>query len=205
MFQALLPIRGKILNVQKASLNQMLSNKECAAIIQVVGAGSGASFDIKQARYHKIIMMTDADVDGAHIRILLLTLFYRYMRPLIEAGRVYAAVPPLHRIALAGKHKGEYIYTYSDDELAQRLSDLRKQRIDFREDVQRYKGLGEMDADQLADTTMDPRTRMLRRIRMEDAENASGVFSLLMGDEVPPRKQFIVDNADDFDRTKIDT
>ncbi|MFT8857409.1 DNA gyrase/topoisomerase IV subunit B [Bifidobacterium aquikefiri] len=205
MFQALLPIRGKILNVQKASLNQMLSNKECAAIIQVVGAGSGASFDIEQARYNKIIMMTDADVDGAHIRILLLTLFYRYMRPLIEAGRVYAAVPPLHRIALAGKHKGEYIYTYSDDELAQRLSDLRKQRIDFREDVQRYKGLGEMDADQLADTTMDPRTRMLRRIRMEDAENASGVFSLLMGDEVPPRKQFIVDNADDFDRTKIDT
>ncbi|MFT8536689.1 DNA gyrase/topoisomerase IV subunit B [Bifidobacterium aquikefiri] len=205
MFQALLPIRGKILNVQKASLNQMLSNKECAAIIQVVGAGSGASFDIEQARYNKIIMMTDADVDGAHIRILLLTLFYRYMRPLIEAGRVYAAVPPLHRIALAGKHKGEYIYTYSDDELAQRLSDLKKQRIDFREDVQRYKGLGEMDADQLADTTMDPRTRMLRRIRMEDAENASGVFSLLMGDEVPPRKQFIVDNADDFDRTKIDT
>ncbi|MFT8703932.1 type IIA DNA topoisomerase subunit B [Bifidobacterium aquikefiricola] len=205
MFQALLPIRGKILNVQKASLNQMLSNKECAAIIQVVGAGSGASFDIEQARYHKIIMMTDADVDGAHIRILLLTLFYRYMRPLIEAGRVYAAVPPLHRIALAGKHKGEYIYTYSDDELAQRMSELRKQRIDFREDVQRYKGLGEMDADQLADTTMDPRTRMLRRIRMEDAENASGVFSLLMGDEVPPRKQFIVDNADDFDRTKIDT
>lgn len=205
MFQALLPIRGKILNVQKASLNQMLSNKECAANIQVVGAGSGASFDIEQARYNKIIMMTDADVDGAHIRILLLTLFYRYMRPLIEAGRVYAAVPPLHRIALAGKHKGEYIYTYSDDELAQRLSDLKKQRIDFREDVQRYKGLGEMDADQLADTTMDPRTRMLRRIRMEDAENASGVFSLLMGDEVPPRKQFIVDNADDFDRTKIDT
>ncbi|MFT8593260.1 MAG: DNA gyrase subunit B [Bifidobacterium sp.] len=205
MFQALLPIRGKILNVQKASLNQMLSNKECAAIIQVVGAGSGASFDIEQARYSKIIMMTDADVDGAHIRILLLTLFYRYMRPLIEAGRVYAAVPPLHRIALAGKHKGEYIYTYSDDELAKRLSDLKRQRIDFREDVQRYKGLGEMDADQLADTTMDPRTRMLRRIRMEDAENASDIFSLLMGDEVPPRKQFIVENADDFDRSKIDT
>lgn len=205
MFQALLPIRGKILNVQKASITQMLSNKECAAIIQVVGAGSGASFDIEQARYNKIIMMTDADVDGAHIRILLLTLFYRYMRPLIQAGRVYAAVPPLHRIALAGKRKGEYIYTYSDDELAQRMADLKRQHIDFREDVQRYKGLGEMDADQLADTTMDPRTRMLRRIRMEDAEHASGIFSLLMGDEVPPRKQFIVDNADDFDRTKIDT
>ena len=204
-FQALLPIRGKILNVQKASLSQMLSNKECAAIIQVVGAGSGASFDIEQARYDKVIMMTDADVDGAHIRILLLTLFYRYMRPLIEYGHVYAAVPPLHRIALTGAHKGEYIYTYSDDELAGKLADLDKKHISYNEDIQRYKGLGEMDADQLADTTMDPRTRMLRRIRMEDAEQASQIFSLLMGDDVPPRKAFIVENADDFDRSKIDT
>ena len=204
-FQALLPIRGKILNVQKASITQMLSNKECAAIIQVVGAGSGQSFDIEQSRYHKIIMMTDADVDGAHIRILLLTLFYRYMRPLIEHGYVYAAVPPLHRIALTGSHKGEYIYTYSDDELAGKLADLDKKRIGYNDDIQRYKGLGEMDADQLADTTMDPRTRMLRRIRMEDAAQASEIFSLLMGDDVPPRKQFIVDNADDFDRSKIDT
>ena len=204
-FQALLLIRGKILNVQKASITQMLSNKECAAIIQVVGAGSGQSFDIEQSRYHKIIMMTDADVDGAHIRILLLTLFYRYMRPLIEHGYVYAAVPPLHRIALTGSHKGEYIYTYSDDELAGKLADLNKKRIGYNDDIQRYKGLGEMDADQLADTTMDPRTRMLRRIRMEDAAQASEIFNLLMGDEVPPRKQFIVDNADDFDRSKIDT
>ena len=204
-FQALLPIRGKILNVQKASLSQMLSNKECAAIIQVVGAGSGASFDIEQARYNKVIMMTDADVDGAHIRILLLTLFYRYMRPLIEHGHVYAAVPPLHRIALTGARKGEYIYTYSDDELAGKLAELDKKHIGYNEDIQRYKGLGEMDADQLADTTMDPRTRMLRRIRMEDAEQASHIFSLLMGDDVPPRKAFIVENADDFDRSKIDT
>ncbi|MBF9688423.1 DNA gyrase/topoisomerase IV subunit B [Bifidobacterium dentium] len=204
-FQALLPIRGKILNVQKASLAQMLSNKECAAIIQVVGAGSGASFDIEQARYNKIIMMTDADVDGAHIRILLLTLFYRYMRPLIEHGHVYAAVPPLHRIALTGAHKGEYIYTYSDDELAGKLSELEHKHIAYNDDIQRYKGLGEMDADQLADTTMDPRTRMLRRIRMEDAEQANEIFSLLMGDDVPPRKAFIVENADDFDRSKIDT
>lgn len=205
MFQALLPIRGKILNVQKASLSQMLTNKECASIIQVVGAGSGASFDIDQARYNKVIMMTDADVDGAHIRILLLTLFYRYMRPLIESGRVYAAVPPLHRIALAGKNKGKFIYTYSDDELEGKLVDLQAKHIDYNPDVQRYKGLGEMDADQLADTTMDPRTRMLRRIRMEDAAQAAGIFPLLMGDDVPPRKQFIVDNADDFDRSKIDT
>ena len=202
---ALLPIRGKILNVQKASLSQMLNNKECAAIIQVVGAGSGAGFDIEQSRYHKVIMMTDADVDGAHIRILLLTLFYRYMRPLIEHGYVYAAVPPLHRIALAGSHKGEFIYTYSDDELAGRLADLERRHISYNPDIQRYKGLGEMDADQLADTTMDPRTRMLRRIRMEDAAQASEIFSLLMGDDVPPRKAFIVDNADDFDRSKIDT
>ena len=204
-FQALLPIRGKILNVQKASITQMLSNKECAAIIQVVGAGSGQSFDIEQSRYHKIIMMTDADVDGAHIRILLLTLFYRYMRPLIENGYVYAAVPPLHRIALTGSHKGEFIYTYSDDELAGKLAELDRKHIGYNDDIQRYKGLGEMDADQLADTTMDPRTRMLRRIRMEDAEQASEIFSLLMGDDVPPRKAFIVENADDFDRSKIDT
>ncbi|WP_317642299.1 DNA topoisomerase IV subunit B [Bombiscardovia apis] len=204
-FQALLPIRGKILNVQKASISQILGNKECASIIQVVGAGSGANFDISQSRYNKVVMMTDADVDGAHIRILLLTLFYRYMRPLIEEGHVYAAVPPLHRISLTGKRKGEYIYTYSDDELEGKLADLGKQGITFNEDIQRYKGLGEMDADQLADTTMDPRTRMLRRIRMEDAEEAARVFPLLMGDDVPPRKQFIVENADDFDRSKIDT
>lgn len=204
-FQALLPIRGKILNVQKASLSQMLSNKECASIIQVIGAGSGASFDIESARYNKIVMMTDADVDGAHIRTLLLTLFYRYMRPLVEAGHVYAAVPPLHRIALAGARKGEYIYTYSDDELAGRLAQLDAEHIPYADDIQRYKGLGEMDANQLADTTMDPRTRLLRRIRMEDAEQANDIFSLLMGDEVPPRRQFIVDNAEDFDRSKIDT
>lgn len=203
-FQALLPIRGKILNVQKASVSQMLANKECAAIIQVIGAGSGATFDLEQARYNKIIMMTDADVDGAHIRILLLTLFYRYMRPLIESGKVYAAVPPLHRIALAGSRKGEFIYTYSDDELQRKTQQLTQDGIAFSDDIQRYKGLGEMDADQLADTTMDPRTRMLRRIRMEDAEQASHMFSLLMGDEVPPRKQFIIDNADDFDRSNID-
>jgi DNA gyrase subunit B len=204
-FQALLPIRGKILNVQKASMNQILANKECSAIIQVIGAGSGASFDVTQTRYDKVIMMTDADVDGAHIRILLLTLFYRFMRPLISHGHVYAAVPPLHRIALTGSHKGEFIYTYSDDELAGRLADLDSKGIGYNPDVQRYKGLGEMDADQLADTTMDPRSRMLRRITMQEAEDASATFTLLMGDEVPPRREFIVENADDFDRSKIDT
>lgn len=203
-FQALLPIRGKILNVEKASLNQMLNNAECSAIIQVVGAGSGKDFDISQARYNKIIMMTDADVDGAHIRILLLTLFYRYMRPMIEQGHVYAAVPPLHRIALTGKHKGEYAYTYSEEELGRKLKELDRKGITYAPDIQRYKGLGEMDADQLAITTMDPRTRMLRRITMQDASQAEGIFRLLMGDDVPPRKEFIVDNADTFDRSQID-
>ena len=203
-FQALLPIRGKILNVEKASLNQMLNNAECSAIIQVVGAGSGKDFDISQARYNKIIMMTDADVDGAHIRILLLTLFYRYMRPMITEGHVYAAVPPLHRIALMGKHKGEFAYTYSEEELSTKLADLDKRGITYAPDIQRYKGLGEMDADQLAITTMDPRTRMLRRITMDDAAQADSIFRLLMGDQVPPRKEFIVDNADTFDRSQID-
>lgn len=203
-FQALLPIRGKILNVEKASLTQMLNNAECSAIIQVVGAGSGHDFDINQSRYNKIIMMTDADVDGAHIRILLLTLFYRYMRPLVEHGYVYAAVPPLHRIALAGSKKGEYIYTYSEEELAERLAELDMQNIAYNPDIQRYKGLGEMDADQLADTTMDPRSRILRRIRVEDMEKASQIFDLLMGDCVPPRKSFIVSHAQTFDRTQID-
>ncbi len=203
-FQALLPIRGKILNVQKASTAQILANKECSSIIQVVGAGSGSTFDISQSRYNKVVMMTDADVDGAHIRTLLLTFFYRYMRPLIEAGHVYAAVPPLHRIELTGKHKGEYVYTYSEEELGTKLAQLKEQHIDYKDDIQRYKGLGEMDADQLADTTMDPRSRMLRRIRLEDAQNASEIFSLLMGDEVPPRKKFIIDNANDFDRSNID-
>lgn len=203
-FQALLPIRGKILNVEKASLNQMLNNAECSAIIQVIGAGSGKDFDLSLARYNKIVMMTDADVDGAHIRILLLTLFYRYMRPLIEAGHVYAAVPPLHRIALTGSHKGELLYTYSEEQLSEKLAELDKKHITYDPDVQRYKGLGEMDADQLAETTMDPRSRLLRRITMDDATHADEIFSLLMGDEVPPRKQFIVDNADTFDRSQID-
>ena len=154
--------RGKILNVQKASLAQMLSNKECAAIIQVVGAGSGASFDIEQARYNKIIMMTDADVDGAHIRILLLTLFYRYMRPLIEYGHVYAAVPPLHRIALTGTHKAS-----TSTRIPMMSWQANSPSLIKAHRLQRghpaLQGLGEMDADQLADTTMDPRTRMLRR------------------------------------------
>ena len=205
-FQALLPIRGKILNVQKASVSDMLKNAECAAIIQVIGAGSGRSFDIEAARYGKIVMMTDADVDGAHIRTLLLTLFYRYMRPLVDAGRVYAAVPPLHRIELVGSgaKKSEYLYTYSEAELAQTLRRLDKAGKRYKDDIQRYKGLGEMDADQLAETTMDPRRRTLRRVTAHDAAAAEQVFELLMGSDVAPRRDFIVAGAGELDRARID-
>ena len=205
-FQALLPIRGKILNVQKASITDMLKNTECAAIIQVIGAGSGRTFDLEAARYGKIIMMTDADVDGAHIRTLLLTLFHRYMRPLVEAGRVYAAVPPLHRVEIihGGKKKNELVYTYSEAELNKLLKNLERRGKRYKEPIQRYKGLGEMDADQLADTTMDPGHRTLRRVRIEDAEAASAVFELLMGSEVAPRKQFIIEGAEELDLERID-
>ncbi|NMR19373.1 type IIA DNA topoisomerase subunit B [Cellulomonas fimi] len=205
-FQALLPIRGKILNVQKASITDMLKNAECAAIIQVIGAGSGRSFDLGAARYGKIVLMTDADVDGAHIRTLLLTLFFRYMRPLVDAGRVYAAVPPLHRIEVigAGSRKNEYVYTYSESELTATLTKLERAGRRYKEDIQRYKGLGEMDADQLAETTMDPRHRTLRRVTMRHAEEAEKVFELLMGSDVAPRKDFIVAGAVELDRSRID-
>ncbi|MBL0886565.1 type IIA DNA topoisomerase subunit B [Myceligenerans sp. I2] len=205
-FQALLPIRGKILNVQKASISDMLRNAECAAIIQVLGAGSGRSFDLEAARYGKVVLMTDADVDGAHIRTLLLTLFYRYMKPLIEAGRVFAAVPPLHRVELpaSGRRKTEYIYTYSEAELQTTLRRLDKAGRRYKDDIQRYKGLGEMDADQLAETTMSPRHRTLRRVTAEHAEAAERVFDLLMGSDVAPRKKFIIDGASELDRERID-
>ena len=183
-FQAILPIRGKILNVQKASLSQMLENTECASIIQVIGAGSGKSFTLDDARYGRIILMSDADVDGAHIRCLLLTLLCRYMRPLIEDGRVFAAIPPLHRIDVVGGKRGEVHYTYSDDEMKRTLADLTKNGKRWKEPVQRYKGLGEMDADQLRETTMDPDKRTLRRITMNDATAAEAMFELLMGNDV---------------------
>ncbi|MFF3061028.1 type IIA DNA topoisomerase subunit B [Streptomyces sp. NPDC057909] len=205
-FQALLPIRGKILNVQKASVTDMLKNAECGAIIQVIGAGSGRTFDIDAARYGKIILLVDADVDGAHIRILLLTLFQRYMRPMVEAGRVFAAVPPLHRIELSQPKKGQdkYIYTYSDRELRETLLELQRKNVRYKESIQRYKGLGEMDADQLAETTMDPRHRTLRRINIGDLESSEQVFDLLMGNEVAPRKEFISSSAATLDRSRID-
>ena len=201
-FQAILPIRGKILNVQKASLSQMLENNECASIIQVIGAGSGRSFTLEDARYGRIILMSDADVDGAHIRCLLLTLLSRYMRPLIEDGRVFAAMPPLHRIEVVGGKRGEVHYTYSDDERKKLNADLTKAGKRWKEPIQRYKGLGEMDADQLRETTMDPAHRTLRRITMNDATAAEAMFELLMGNEVAPRKEFI--STADIARDRID-
>ena len=205
-FQALLPIRGKILNVQKASVGDMLSNAECAALIQVVGAGSGRTFDISAARYGKVILMTDADVDGAHIRTLLLTLFFRYMRPMIDQGRVFAAVPPLHRVEVvnAGQKANEMIYTYSEAELHVLLARLAKEGKRYKEPIQRYKGLGEMDAEQLAETTMDPRHRTLRKVGIENAKQAEETFDLLMGSDVAPRKDFIIAGAANLDRERID-
>lgn len=204
-FQALLPIRGKILNVQKASVGDMLKNAECAAIIQVVGAGSGRSFEVDAARYGKVIFMADADSDGAHIRCLLATLFFRYMRPLVEAGRVYSAVPPLHRFELINPKRGmeKYIYTYTDGEYQRKAAELTKKGIRFKE-PQRYKGLGEMDAHQLAETTMDPRHRTLRRLTVDDAERAERIFEMLMGNEVAPRKEFIVAGAYALQTDRID-
>ena len=206
-FQAALPIRGKILNTLRATEKQMLGNAECAAIIQVMGAGSGRSFDMSGLRYGKLIFLTDADVDGAHIRCLLLTLVYKYMRPLLEAGRVYSAVPPLHRIELAGVRNEDekYIYTYSDDELKDQLVKLEKAGKKVKDDgIQRYKGLGEMDADQLSETTLAPDKRVLRRCTIDEGQAASDMFDICMGPDVAIRKDFIFTFGGDLDAELID-
>ncbi len=204
-FQALLPIRGKILNVQKASMADMLKNAECASILQVIGGGTGRSFELAQVRYGKIILMTDADVDGAHIRCLLLTLIHRYMSPLLDAGRVYAAVPPLHRLEIVKPGaKNELRYTYSDAEMNRLVAELQKKGLRVKDPIQRYKGLGEMDASQLRETTMDPTKRQLRRVTVSDASAANDVFGLLMGNDVGPRRGFIVAESDGLDRQMLD-
>ncbi|MCC0637681.1 MULTISPECIES: DNA topoisomerase (ATP-hydrolyzing) subunit B [unclassified Clostridioides] len=185
--QAILPLRGKILNVEKSRLDRILSSDEIKNMITAYGCGIGEDFDIDKARYHKIIIMTDADVDGAHIRTLLLTFFFRYMRPLIDEGYVYAAQPPLYKVT---KQKKEH-YVYSDKELNVLLDEIGRNGAE----LQRYKGLGEMNAEQLWDTTMNPDTRTLLQVTVEDAAIADEVFSMLMGDKVAPRKEFIEENA----------
>lgn len=185
-FQAILPLRGKILNVEKARLHRVLENAEIKAMATAFGAGIGPEFDISKLRYDKIICMTDADVDGSHIRILLLTFFYRYMRPLIEQGHVYAAMPPLYKVTKGSKE----IWCYSDDERIKAVAELGGKC-----DVQRYKGLGEMDKEQLWETTMSPASRSLVQIQMKDAVEAEQVFTLLMGEDAVLRRQFIEDNA----------
>jgi DNA gyrase subunit B (EC 5.99.1.3) len=188
-FQAILPLRGKILNVEKARLAKILKNNEILAFITAMGTGIGDDYDIEKARYHKVIIMTDADVDGAHIRTLILTLFYRYMKPMIDAGYVYIAQPPLYKIK---KGKAEY-YVYSDRELAAKLEEIGDKGVG----IQRYKGLGEMNPEQLWETTMNPETRTLLQVTMEDAVAADEMFTILMGDDVAPRKQFITTHAKD--------
>jgi len=185
-FQAILPLRGKVLNVEKAASNRIYNNREILSMIQAIGTGVGKEFNIDNARYHKIVIMTDADVDGAHIRTLLLTFFYRYMRPVIEKGYVYIAQPPLYKI-----QQGKRIeYAYSDEELNMKLSE-----IGGKPQIQRYKGLGEMNAEQLWETTMDPDKRTLLQVSLTDVEKADAVFTMLMGEEVEPRRKFIEENA----------
>lgn len=202
-YQALLPIRGKILNVQKANLQQVLDNAECAAIVQVLGAGSGRTFDLAALRYGRVLIMADADVDGAHIRTLLITLFARYMRPLIEAGRLYAAMPPLHKITTKGRNP-QTVYTYTQAEMEATVRKLEKAGKQIVTPIPRFKGLGEMDADELWDTTMNPATRAVRRITLDDVDAAERILELLMGEKVEPRRNWLIDSADRVDRDAID-
>ena len=202
-YQALLPIRGKILNVQKASLQQVLDNVECSAIVQVLGAGSGRTFDLSGLRYGRILIMADADVDGSHIRTLLITLFAKYMRPLIEAGRLYAAVPPLHKVVTRGKSP-ETIYTYTQAEMSGTVARLEKSGKHVIKPVPRFKGLGEMDADELWHTTMNPASRAVRRITLGDVEAAGRTLDLLMGEKVEPRRNWLVESAGRVDQETID-
>lgn len=186
-FQAILPLRGKIINVEKARLDKILANEEIRAMITAFGTGIGEEFDITKRRYDKIIIMTDADVDGAHIRTLLLTFFYRFMKPLITEGHVYIAQPPLYQV-----RKGRSVwYLYTDDELTNKLAEVGNENAV----VQRYKGLGEMNPEQLWETTMDPQFRTMLKVELEDAVEADRIFSVLMGDKVEPRRKFIQDNA----------
>ncbi|MEU7904293.1 DNA topoisomerase IV subunit B [Actinoplanes sp. NPDC049118] len=202
-YQALLPIRGKILNVQKASLQQVLDNVECSAIVQVLGAGSGRTFDMSTMRYGRVMIMADADVDGSHIRTLLITLFAKYMRPVIEGGRLFAAMPPLHKVVTKGRN-AETLYTYTQQEMERTVGRLEQSGRSVVKPVPRFKGLGEMDADELWDTTMNPATRTVRRITIDDAERAEATLELLMGERVEPRRNWLIEAAGRIDQETID-
>jgi len=192
-FQAILPLWGKMLNVEKSRADKIYGNDKLQPVILAIGAGIGADFDITKIRYGKVIIMADADVDGAHIRTLLLTFFFRYMRPLIENGNVYLAQPPLYKLSKKGM---EDIYCYTDEDLAEAYKKLEEQGIQREQlGLQRYKGLGEMNPDQLWETTMDPEKRILIKVKLEDAMKADETFTLLMGDEIEPRRKFIETNA----------
>ncbi|MDD4124095.1 MAG: toprim domain-containing protein, partial [Bacilli bacterium] len=187
-YQAILPLRGKIINAEKARQEKVLDNQEIGTMITAFGTSIGPEFDISKLRYHKIVIMTDADVDGAHICVLLLTFFYRYMKPLIEEGHVYIAQPPLYKLT-QGKN---LVYAYKEEEMIKIRKELES---NGKIGMQRYKGLGEMDAQQLWETTMDPEKRVLKKVTLEDAMDADGVFDMLMGEKVEPRKNFILENA----------
>ncbi len=187
MYQAILPIRGKILNVEKASMDRILNNTEIRSLFTAMGTGFGQDFDVSKARYHKLILMTDADVDGAHIRTLLLTLIFRYMRPLLDAGYVYIALPPLYKVKVGKKE----FYLDTDEQLLE----WQEANPDTRFSLQRYKGLGEMNHDQLWETTMNPQHRRMQKVTIEDAAEADKVLTMLMGEEVEPRREFIEENA----------
>jgi DNA gyrase subunit B len=202
-YQALLPLRGKILNVQKASLADTLRNAEIASIVQVLGAGTGRTFDLTTMRYGRVILMADADVDGSHIRTLLITLFAKYMRPVIEDGRLYAAMPPLHKVSTKGRNS-ETHFTYTQAEMEAKVAQLQKAGKQIVTPVPRFKGLGEMDADELWDTTMNPSTRSVRRITMDDADAAEEALELLMGEKVEPRRNWLVQSSDRVDQAAID-
>jgi len=188
-FQAILPFRGKILNVEKSRLSRILKNNEILSLITAMGTGIGDEYDLSKARYHKVVIMTDADVDGAHIRTLMLTFFFRYMTPLIDAGYVYIAQPPLYSIK-KGKNQR---FAYTEREKDKIIEEIGEKGVS----IQRYKGLGEMNPDQLWETTMNPQTRTILQVTMEDAVAADGMFSILMGDEVAPRRKFIQEHAKD--------
>ena len=193
-FQAILPLRGKILNVEKARMDKILKNNEIRNLITALGGGVGNDYDLTKIRYHQVIIMTDADVDGAHIRTLLLTLFYRYMKPLVEQGHVYAAQPPLFKV-----YKGQKeVYCYTEAEMAKAVEAMGKGT-----QVQRYKGLGEMNPHQLWETTMDPSKRLLKQVTIEDAVKADELFNILMGDAVEPRREFIMAHAGEVENLDV--